>query len=145
MGSTPSIFILLVDGNEDDVALMRKVLDRGRLYKGLHVVDSGEEALQFLRREPPYEDAPRPKLVILDLHLPKMSGLDVLRQMKEDRALRPIPVIILTASYVDEDLLAAYDERARAFISKPVDRDAFERVIERIEAFWLRTAKLPVD
>ncbi len=139
----PSVHLLLVEDDPDDVYLLRSVLGRSRLRENVHVVGTGEDALRFLRRQPPYQQAPRPRLVLLDLHLPGISGLDVLRVMRHDADLRPIPVVILTASASHDDMLAAYDERARAFITKPGDRDAFEAVVQRFEAFWLETAQLP--
>ncbi|MFQ5570355.1 MAG: response regulator [Rhodothermales bacterium] len=137
--------ILLVEDNPAHVYIMQRVLEQSRLRKTLHTVKSGEEALRFLRREPPYEQAPRPKLILLDLYLPKMSGLDVLKTLNQDEALRSIPVIMLTNSEAEEDVLAAYDERARAYITKPADTGAFETVIQVIESFWLNTAQLPAD
>lgn len=140
-----SVTILLVEDDPEDVHILKKVLERSRLRKTLYVVENGEDALRFLRREPPYEEVPRPKMILLDLRLPDISGLDVLRQLKNDPLLRPIPVIVLTNSDDHNDLVAAYDERARAFITKPADRRDFEKVIETIEAFWLTIAKLPTD
>ena len=140
-----SITILLVEDDPEDVHILKKVLERSRLRKTLHVVESGEDALRFLGRETPFEDAPRPKMILLDLRLPDMSGLDVLRHIKEDPMLRPIPVIVLTNSTEHRDLVDAYDERARAFITKPANREDFEKVIETIETFWLTIAKLPTD
>jgi len=137
--------ILLVEDNPNDALLLERVLEGSRLRKTIHVVASGEEALRFLHRETPYEQAPRPRLVLLDLHLPGLSGLDVLRAMQQDPLLRAIPVVMLTVSSVREDVLAAYDEGARAFITKPGDPVEFEVVIQAIDAFWLETAQLPVD
>lgn len=140
-----SITILLVEDDPEDVHILKKVLERSRLRKTLFVVESGEDALRFLRREAPYDEVPRPKMVLLDLRLPDISGLEVLKQIKKDPLLRPIPVIVLTNSNDHKDLVEAYDERARAFITKPADRGDFEKVIETIEAFWLTIAKLPTD
>ncbi|HMB94253.1 MAG TPA: response regulator [Rhodothermales bacterium] len=140
-----SITILLVEDDPEDVYILKKVLERSRLRKTLYVVETGEDALRFLRRESPFEAAPRPKIILLDLRLPDISGLEVLRQVKDDPLLRPIPVIVLTNSSNQKDLVEAYDERARAFITKPADRSDFEKVIETIEAFWLTIAKLPTD
>ncbi len=137
--------ILLVEDNPNDALLLERVLEGSRLRKTIHVVASGEEALRFLHRETPYEQAPRPRLVLLDLHLPGLSGLDVLRAMQQDPLLRAIPVVMLTVSSVREDVLAAYDEGARAFITKPGDPVEFEVVIQAIDAFWLETAQLPAD
>ena len=137
--------ILLVEDNPNDALLLERVLEGSRLRKTIHVVASGEEALRFLHRETPYEQAPRPRLVLLDLHLPGLSGLDVLRAMQQDPLLRAIPVVMLTVSSVREDVLAAYDEGAWAFITKPGDPVEFEVVIQAIDAFWLETAQLPAD
>jgi len=137
--------ILLVEDNPNDALLLERVLEGSRLRKTIHLVASGEEALRFLHRETPYEQAPRPRLVLLDLHLPGLSGLDVLRAMQQDPLLRAIPVVMLTVSSVREDVLAAYDEGARAFITKPGDPVEFEVVIQAIDAFWLETAQLPAD
>ena len=137
--------ILLVEDNPNDALLLERVLESSRLRKTIHVVASGEEALRFLHRETPYEQAPRPRLVLLDLYLPGLSGLDVLRAMQQDPLLRAIPVVMLTVSGVREDVLAAYDEGARAFITKPGDPVEFEVVIQAIDAFWLETAQLPAD
>lgn len=139
----PSVDVLLVEDNSDDVFLIRTVLERSGLRKNLHTVETGEDALCFLRRESPYEEAPRPHLILLDLFLPDISGLDVLQAMRQDPRLRPIPVIILTVSGDTADMLAAYDEHARAFITKPGNRAEFEEAVERLEAFWLETAQLP--
>lgn len=138
-----SVDVLLIDDDPDDVLLIRTVLGRSRLRKNLHAVDTGEDALRFLRREPPYEEAPRPQFMLLDLRLPGISGLDVLKAMSQDPRLRPIPVVILTVSGDIADMMAAYDEYARAFITKPSSRAEFEEAVERIEAFWLETAQLP--
>ena len=137
--------ILLVEDNPNHVLLLERVLEDSRLRKTVHVVASGEEALRFLRRTCPYQQAPRPRLVLLDLYLPGLSGLDVLKAIQEDSLLRAIPVVILTASGVQEDIIASYDEGARAFITKPDDPAEFEVVIQAIDAFWLETAQLPAD
>ena len=137
--------ILLVEDNPNDALLLERVMEESRLRKTIHVVTSGEEALRFLHRKTPYEQAPRPRFVLLDLHLPGLSGLDVLRAMQQDPLLRAIPVVMLTVSSVREDVLAAYDEGARAFITKPGDPVEFEIVIQAIDAFWLETAQLPAD
>lgn len=140
-----AVHILLVDDNADDVRILRRVMEGSQSRRTLHVVESGEEALQFLRRLPPYQQAPRPKLILLDLRLPGISGLDVLKRVKKDPAIRSIPVVIVANSEDEADLVAAYDERACAFVPRPEDRDAFEVVAKHIEAFWLQTAQLPMD
>lgn len=137
--------ILLVEDNPSDALLLERVLEESRLRTTIHMVTCGEAALRFLRREPPYEQAPRPRLILLDLNLPGLSGLDVLRAVQEDPLLRAIPVVVLTVSGARKDIFAAYDEGARAFITKPGDPCKFERVIQAIDAFWLETAELPVE
>lgn len=143
--SRTPVDILLIEDNPEHVYLLKRVLAQSRMRKTIHVVDSGEDALHFLRREGAHTQAPRPHLILLDLYLPRMQGLDVLKQLNQDPALRAIPVIILTGSTVPEDVLAAYDDGARAFITKPNTIEAFESVVQAIEAFWLATAKLPED
>ena len=143
--SRTPVDILLVEDNPSDVLLLERVLEGSWLRKTIHAVASGEEALRFLRRQCPYEQAPRPRLMLLDLYLPGLSGLDVLRTVQQDPRLRAIPVVMLTVSGTRKDILAAYDEGARAFITKPSDRVEFEVVIQAIDAFWLETAQLPVD
>ena len=137
--------ILLVEDNSNHVLLLRRVLEESRMRTTIHVTESGEEALRFLHRESPYEQARRPQLILLDLYLPGLEGLAVLKTLNQDPALRAIPVIILTTSAIPEDVVAAYDEGARAFITKPTDLAAFETVVQSIEAFWLKIAQLPVD
>jgi chemotaxis family two-component system response regulator Rcp1 len=137
--------ILLVEDNPSDALLLERVLEESRLRTTIHVVRSGEAALLFLRREPPYQQAPRPRLILLDLNLPGLSGLDVLRTVQQDPLLRAIPVVVLTVSGAPKDILAAYDEGARAFITKPGDPCAFELVVQAIDAFWLETAQLPAE
>lgn len=140
-----TVTILLVDSDEGDAALLDRVLEHSRIRNQLHVVQSAEEALQFLRKESPFEQVARPKLMFVELDLPGMSGLDLLRTMKGDPSLRPIPVLVLTRSENRHDLKAAYDERARAVITKPSDPSEFESMVRRIEAFWLEVVQLPSD
>jgi len=137
--------ILLVEDNPAHSYIMQRVLEESRLRKAVHVVGSGEEALRFLQRDFPYEQAPRPKLILLDLYLPNMSGLQVLKALNADETLRSIPVLMLTNSEAEEDVLAAYDERVRAFITKPGNIEELETIIHTIEAFWLKTAQLPSE
>lgn len=137
--------ILLVEDNPGDARLTleafgtRSAPDRVR-----HVVD-GAEALAFLRREGGHGKAPRPALIVLDLNLPRLSGREVLAVIKADAALRCIPVVVLTTSQAEEDVLAAYNLHANCYVAKPADLDAFLLAIQRIEEFWLRTARLPVE
>jgi chemotaxis family two-component system response regulator Rcp1 len=109
----------------------------------LHVVEDGVEAMQFLRREARYADAPRPDLILLDLNLPKMDGRDVLAEINEDPRLRKIPVVVLTTSKAQEDVCRAYKLNCNCYVTKPVDLDQFIQAIESIESFWLTVVTLP--
>lgn len=135
--------ILLVEDNPDDIYFITTALQSRERAPNVHVARDGVEALQFLRREAPHEDAFRPNLILLDLKLPKMPGLEVLQQIKADSALRSIPVVVLTTSDANEDAADSYDLYATSFITKPKDLEEFKRVIERIEQFWLQIAQLP--
>lgn len=135
--------VLLVEDNPDDIYFIEEAFERSTIRKTLHAVRDAEEALAFLRREPPHENAPRPHLILLDLKLPKMPGMDFLRRIKEDDDLRSIPVVVLTTSDSAEEAAASYDLLATSFITKPKDLDDFERVIQMLEQFWLSTVQLP--
>ncbi len=137
------IEILLVEDNPGDVRLTREALKESKVINKLHVLADGVEALQFLRRESPYEDAVRPDVILLDLNLPRKDGREVLAEVKADADLRRIPVVILTTSQAEEDVTKAYNLHANAFITKPVDFDQFIHVIKTIEAFWFSIVKLP--
>ncbi len=137
------IDILLVEDNPGDADLARETLENSKVYNKLHVVDDGEKAMAFLRREGKFADAPRPDLVILDLNLPKKDGREVLAEIKSDRDLKRIPVVILTISSDEEDILKTYDLHANCFITKPIDLNQFIKVVESIEDFWLTIVKLP--
>jgi len=131
------IEILLVEDNDGDVRLTREALKEGRVANNLSVARDGVEGLAFLRREPGYESAPCPDLVLLDLNLPRKDGREVLAEIKSDAKLRRIPVVILTTSKAEQDVFRAYDAHANCFINKPVDLDQFLNVIRSIEDFWL--------
>lgn len=137
-----TVEVLLVEDNPGDVRLTQEAL-KGDVPHELHVTQDGEEALAFLRRKPPYEDAPGPDLVLLDLNLPKLDGREVLEEMKSDEDLRTIPVVVLTTSEAEQDVLEMYDRHANCYVTKPVDLDAFLEVVSAIETFWLTTAALP--
>ena len=137
------IEILLVEDNPGDVRLTREALRDGTVQNNLSVTEDGVEALAFLRRQGKYADAPRPGLILLDLNLPRKDGRQVLAEIKSDPALRTIPVIILTTSANEEDVLNAYRLHANAYIQKPVDLDQFLRVVQVVEDFWLTLAMLP--
>ena len=135
--------ILLVEDNDGDVRLTREALKEGRIRNRLHVVSDGEQALAFLNREGPHADAPRPDLILLDLNLPRLDGREVLSTIKNDRVLKQIPVVVLTSSRNEQDLLRAYDLHANCFIAKPVEFDQFIEVVRSIEDFWLTIVVLP--
>jgi chemotaxis family two-component system response regulator Rcp1 len=137
------IEILLVEDNPADARLTREALRESKISNRLHAVGDGEQALRFLRREGEHADAPRPDLVLLDLNLPRMSGREVLEQVKEDPDLRRIPVVVLTTSEAEEDIVRSYDLHANAYVRKPVDFDQFTEVVRLIEDFWFTVVKLP--
>ena len=137
------IDILLVDDNPGDVRLTREALKEGKVRNELHVVQDGVEALAFLRRQGNYRDAIRPDLVLLDLNLPRKNGREVLAEIKADPDLRRIPVVILTTSQAETDIVKAYDLHANCYITKPVDLDQFLTVVQAIEDFWVTIVKLP--
>lgn len=139
----PLTEILLVEDNPSDVYLTREALKEGGIGSRLHVAEDGVEAMAFLRRDGLHGEAPRPDLVLLDLNLPRMDGRRVLRQMKEDEALRRIPVIILTTSTAAADVADCYDMHANCYIAKPVGYDDFEAVVRAIERFWFEIVMLP--
>lgn len=140
---TKPIEILLIEDNPGDVRLTKEVLMEGKVRNHLQVVGDGVEAMAFLRRENNYVKAPRPDLILLDLNLPKKDGREVLQEIKKDGQLKSIPVVVLTTSEADEDILRSYDLAANCYITKPVDLDQFIRVIKTIETFWLTIVKLP--
>ena len=135
--------VLLVEDSPGDVVLTRKALERSRLLNNLHVARDGVEALAFLHREPEFADAPRPDLILLDLNLPKKDGREVLQEIKEDPDLKRIPVVILTTSSAEEDILRSYNLHANGYVTKPVDVDEFFRVVQSIEDYWFTIVKLP--
>ena len=135
--------ILVVEDNLGDVRLIRELLKEGRVECTLHIVEDGEEALMFLRRDDKYADAPRPDLVLLDLKLPRKDGLEVLGEIKSDPDLRRIPVVVLTSSEAESDVLMAYDSHANAYVVKPGDLKQFVQVAASIGDFWLGTVSLP--
>lgn len=137
------IEILLVEDNPGDVRLTLEAFKEGKVLNNLSVVGDGVDALAFLRREGEYVDASHPDLILLDLNLPKKSGLEVLKEIKEDPKFRRIPIVILTVSKDEEDILKGYDRHANCYIIKPVDLDQFMNIVKSIEDFWLTIVKLP--
>ncbi len=137
------IRILLVEDNPGDVRLTKEVLKESDLKHELYVATDGELAVSFLRREPPYGDAVRPDLILLDLNLPKKDGRQVLEDIKADTGLRSIPVVVLTTSHAEQDIQSAYSLHANCYVQKPVDLEQFWIIIRSIEEFWLTTVSLP--
>jgi chemotaxis family two-component system response regulator Rcp1 len=137
------IVILLVEDNPGDVDLARAAMEESKVRNILHTVGDGVEAMLFLRSEGKYAEAPRPDLVLLDLNLPKKDGREVLAEIKSDPDLRRIPVVILTISKDEEDILRSYNLHANCFITKPIDLNQFVKVVKAIEDFWLTIVKLP--
>jgi two-component system, chemotaxis family, response regulator Rcp1 len=135
--------VLLVEDNPGDVFLTQEAFREGQVRLRLSVVGDGEEALRYLRREGPFEDAPRPDLVLMDLNLPKKDGRELLAELKQDVDLRQIPVIILTTSESQQDVWRAYKLHANCYLTKPLEVDSFMRKIKSIEDFWLSVARLP--
>jgi chemotaxis family two-component system response regulator Rcp1 len=141
--SVKPIEILLVEDNPGDVDLAREALENGKIDNLLHVAINGEEAMAFLRRKGKYINAPRPDLVLLDLNLPRMDGREVLAEIKSDEDLKRIPVVILTSSRDEEDILKSYNLHANCYITKPMDLNQFIKVVKSIEDFWFTIVKLP--
>jgi len=137
------IHILLVDDNEGDILLTREALDDARIVNKISIANDGVEAISFLKKDPPYRDAAMPDLILLDINLPKMDGTEVLSIIKNDPELKRIPVIMLTTSSSEKDILASYDNYANCYITKPVDLDRFMDVVRTIEDFWISIVKLP--
>ena len=138
-----TIDILMVEDDPGDVRLTREALKGSKVLHSLNVVEDGVAALDYLRKAPPWQDAVRPDIVLLDLNLPRKDGREVLAAMKEDAALRMIPVVILTTSQAEEDVLRAYNLNANCYVTKPVDFDQFMRIVRTIEDFWLNVVTLP--
>ena len=138
-----TIDILMVEDDPGDVRLTREALKGSKVLHSLNVVEDGVAALDYLRKVAPYQNAVRPDIVLLDLNLPKKDGREVLSAMKEDSALRSIPVVILTTSQAEEDVLRAYNLNANCYVTKPVDFDQFMRIVRTIEEFWLNIVTLP--
>ncbi|HEX8463635.1 MAG TPA: response regulator [Abditibacterium sp.] len=141
-GSRP-VDILLVEDSPTDVLLAQEALEEAKVLNTLHVVSDGVEAMQYLRREAPFQDATRPDLVLLDLNLPRKDGREVLAEIKADAKLKTIPVVVLTTSKAEEDILRAYGLHANCYVAKPVDFDRFALVVKAIENFWFTVVSLP--
>lgn len=137
------IDILLVEDNPGDVRLTKEALKEGKVQNNLHVAGDGEQALQFLLQKGEFQDVERPDLILLDLNLPKMDGRELLARIKEEKDLKRIPVVVLTTSKAEEDIVKTYNLHANCFITKPVDLEKFFIVVKSIEEFWMTIVKLP--
>jgi chemotaxis family two-component system response regulator Rcp1 len=138
-----AIEILLVEDNPGDVRLTKEALRDGKVHNNLHVVPDGVEAMAFLRREGRYAETPRPDFILLDLNLPKKNGREVLAEVKSDPHLMSIPIVVLTTSEDEQDIMRAYEYHANCYITKPVDFEQFTKVVRSIEDFWFTIVKLP--
>ena len=141
--AAPPVEILLVEDNPADVRLTKEALKEGKVYSNLHWAKDGVEALEFLRRQGKFADSPRPDIILLDLNLPKKDGREVLQEVKSDDKLKRIPVVILTTSKAEEDVLKSYNLHANCYVTKPVDLEQFIRVVKSIDTFWLTVVTLP--
>ncbi len=143
MNEQNQIDILLVEDDAGDVALTREGLESAKMLIQLNTVDDGIKALQYLRKEPPYQDASRPDIILLDLNMPRKDGRETLKEIKADANLRSIPVVILTTSEAESDIVKSYDLGANCYITKPVGFAEFVEVVKSIESFWFTIVKMP--
>lgn len=135
--------ILMVEDNPADARLTEEALKEGRLCNRLHLARDGVEAMQFLRGEAPFTEAPRPDVILLDLNLPRKDGREVLSEIKADPDLKHIPIVVLTTSEAEQDILKSYELHANCYVTKPVDLQRFIEIVQQIETFWLSIVKLP--
>ena len=135
--------ILLVEDNPGDVRLTKEALKEGKVYSNLHAVKDGVEAMEFLRRQGRFRGVPRPDIILLDLNLPRKDGREVLQEIKSDGDLKRIPVVVLTTSKAEEDVLRTYNLHANCYVTKPVDLEKFMVVVKTIDSFWLTVVTLP--
>jgi len=142
-GGARPIDLLLVEDNPGDVRLMTETFREGKIHNRLFVVEDGVEALAFLRHEGKYDSAPRPDLILLDLSLPRKGGQEVLVEIKQDPDLRRIPVVVVTSSEAEKDIVEAYDNYVNCYLTKPVDLEQFMSVVRSVEEFWLSVVRLP--
>lgn len=140
---TRPVDILLVEDNPGDVRLTQEAFRESRMPVKLSVVMDGEDALNYLYRRPPYENVTRPDIILLDLNIPKKDGREVLSEIKNDLSLKYVPVVVLTTSNAEQDIVRTYNLNVNAYINKPVDFDKFFDIVQKIEEFWLMTAILP--
>lgn len=135
--------ILLVDDDEGDVLLTQKVLEKGKIFNSLSVARDGVEALRFLRKEGEFTNVPRPDLVLLDLNMPRMDGKETLKEIKRDPNLKTIPIVVLTTSDADQDVIQSYNLQANCYVTKPVDLAQFTNAVQKLQDFWLCVVKFP--
>lgn len=145
MISIQPVKILLVEDNEGDIRLTREALKEGKVHNDLYITRDGIDALKFLNKHERYKDVPRPDLILLDLNLPKMDGRELLEKIKEDASLRRIPVVILTTSEDEADIIRSYELHANCYITKPVNMEQFIGVVRSVEDFWFSIVRLPCD
>ncbi len=141
-GSRPAE-VLLVEDNDNDVIITRRGFTDAKLAVNLHHVENGEKCMAFLRKEAPYADAPTPDLILLDLNMPVMDGREVLSEIVKDEQLRKLPVVILTTSSAESDILTMYNLRCSSYIVKPVDFNQFQRVVQQLSDYWFALVVLP--
>ncbi len=137
--------VLLIEDNHGDAVLTRRAFRRARMPNEITVADTGEKGLSILRREGEFATAPRPDLILLDLNLPHMHGRDFLAQVKTDPDLKRIPVVVLSSSAADNDVVGAYDRHANGYITKPITTETYDDIVERIEQYWFGLMQLPPD
>jgi len=137
------IEILLVDDDEGDILLAQRALENGKLYNRMHTAKDGVEAMDFLKRRGLHANATRPDLVLLDLNMPRKDGREVLSEMKQDAELRTIPVVILTTSDAERDIVQMYNLHANCYVTKPVDLEQFTKIVREIKQFWFSVVQLP--
>lgn len=143
MNGQKIIDILLVEDDPGDVELTREGLATGKMFVNLHTVDDGIKALRYLRHEEPYVDAVQPDIILLDLNLPRLDGRETLKAIKADERLRRIPVVVLTTSEAETDILTCYEQGASCYIAKPMGFEAFLKVLRSLEDFWFTVVKMP--
>jgi chemotaxis family two-component system response regulator Rcp1 len=144
-GEGSPVEILLAEDNPNDVEMTRRAFEKGKFLNNLHVVTDGVEAMQFLRKQDEYEDAPRPDIVLLDLEMPRKDGKEVLEDIETDPELSTIPVVVLTSSEAERDIVESYKHNANAYLTKPVGYKEFQDIVRQIESFWFEVVKLPTE